>query len=114
MNHNELFSKAKWVMPGEDLTSAIFRSEFEVNSGEKTEITVCGLGYFILYINGKRVSDDELVPAYSDYIPRQRDKMDLEYPLNDVMDNRIYCLKYDISDYVTDGKNVIGLMLGGG
>ena len=114
MNHNEMFPNAKWVMPGEDLTSAIFRSEFDAKKSDKTEITVCGLGYFILYINGKRVSTDELVPAYSDYIPRQRDKMELEYPLNDVMDNRIYCLKYDISDYVTDGKNVIGLMLGGG
>ncbi len=115
MKHNEIFGNAQWVMPDEDLTSAIFRSTFIVDDiSTATNINICGLGYFILYINGKRVSDDEFVPAYSDYIPRKRENMNLEYPLSDVMDNRIYCLTYDISDYVTEGENVIGVMVGGG
>ena len=115
MTHNEIFGNAKWIMPCEDLTSAIFRGTFNIDNTETgTKINICGLGYFILYINGKRVSDDEFVPAYSDYIPRDREKMELAYPLTDKMDNRIYCMKYDISAYVNKGENVIGVLVGGG
>lgn len=113
MTHSEMFGKAKWIMPKEDMTSAIFRKEFNI-SKQNAKITVCGLGYFILYINGKRVSQEELVPAYSDYIPRNREIMELIYPLNDKMDNRIYCLEYDVSDYLNEGGNVLGIVLGGG
>lgn len=113
MTHSEIFGKAKWIMPKEDMSSAIFRKTFNLSSGA-AKITVCGLGYFILYINGRRVSSDELVPAYSDYIPRDREEMQLIYPLSDKQDNRIYCLEYDISDYVTSGENVLGVMLGAG
>ncbi len=115
MTHNEIFGNAKWIMPCEDLTSAIFRGTFNINdTAVPTKINICGLGYFILYINGKRVSDDEFVPAYSDYIPRDREKMKLEYPLSDKMDNRIYCLEYDVSSFVNKGVNVIGVLVGGG
>ncbi len=115
MTHKDIFGYAKWIMPKEDLTSAIFAGTFEINDTDtETRINICGLGYFTLYINGERVSDDEFVPAYSDYVPRNRENMKLEYPLNDVMDNRIYCLSYDISSFVCEGKNVIGVMVGGG
>lgn len=113
MTHSEVFKNAEWIMPKQDMSAAIFRKAFTL-SEPKAEITVCGLGYFILYINGQRVSADELVPAYSDYIPRDAEKMELSYPLNDKTDNRIYCLKYDISPYVNEGENVLGVMLGGG
>lgn len=115
MTHTDIFKSAKWIMPAQDLTSAIFRGTFNIDNKDcTTEINICGLGYFILYINGKRVSDDEFVPAYSDYIPRDRENMKLAYPLKDVMDNRIYCLNYNISSYVHEGENVIGVLLGGG
>ncbi len=114
MTHNELFGNAKWIMPKEDLTSAIFKNTFSVYKSSNTEITISGLGYFEFYINGVRVGDDYLVPAYSDYIPRDRKKMNLGYPISDTMDNRLYALKYDISSYVNEGENVIGVMVGGG
>lgn len=115
MKHFDIFKNAKWIMPKEDMTSAIFTGRFQVNDINcATSINICGLGYFHLYINGKRVSEDEFVPAYSDYIPRNREKMKLIYPLKDKMDNRIYCLNYDISSYVNEGENVIGVMVGAG
>ncbi len=113
MTHSEIFGKAKWIMPKEDMTSVLFRKTF-ISGGESTKITVCGLGYFIIYVNGRRVSADELVPAYSDYIPRDNEKMQLLYPLKDKQDNRIYCLEYDISSYVEPGENTVGFMLGAG
>lgn len=112
MTHKEMFSDARWLMPQKDMDAALFRSEFEAVKGEKAEITVSGLGFFILYINGKRVSNDEFVPAFSDY--HDRPDMALSYPLNDTFSHRIYCLKYDIADYLCDGKNVIGIIVGGG
>lgn len=112
MTHKEIFSNARWLMPKKDMDAALFRSVFTARKGEKAEITISGLGYFILYINGKRVGNDEFVPAYSDY--HDRPNMSLSYPLNDVWSHRIYCMKYDISNYLCDGENVIGIMLGGG
>ena len=112
MTHKEIFSDARWLMPQRDTDAALFRSVFEARKGEKAEITISGLGYFILYINGRRVGRDEFVPAVSDY--HDRPDMALSYPLNDEWSHRIYCLKYDVSDYLCDGENVIGIMVGGG
>ncbi len=112
MTHKEIFSDARWLSPKEDLEAAIFRAEFNNDKAQSAEITICGLGYFVLYINGERVSDDEFAPAYTDY--HDRADMWLNYPLNDVWSHRIYCMKYDITPFLKEGKNVIGVMVGGG
>lgn len=112
MTHKQIFSDARWLMPQRDMDAALFRSVFDARKGEKAEITISGLGYFILYINGIRVGNDEFVPAVSDY--HDRPNMSLSYPLNDEWSHRIYCLKYDITDCLCDGENIIGIMVGGG
>jgi alpha-L-rhamnosidase len=53
-------------------------------------------GYFELYINGKKVSDDVLSPAVSDYSKRN-----------------LY-VTYDVTDYLVPGKNAVALWLGRG
>ncbi len=112
MTHKEVFGDARWLCPKEDIDAAIFRAEFDINKAQSAEITVCGLGYFILYINGERVSDNEFAPAYTDY--HERTDMRLEYPLNDIRSHRINCLQYDITPFIKDGKNVIEALVGGG
>jgi len=112
MTHKEIFSDARWLMPQKDMDAALFRSTFDAKNGETAKITISGLGFFILYINGQRVGCDEFVPAFSDY--HDRPDMVLNYPLNDIWSHRIYCLEYDISKYLCDGENVIGIMVGGG
>lgn len=112
MTHKELFGNAQWLCMDKPCDAALFRSVFESKNANKAEIIICGLGYFKLYINGKRVGNDEFVPANSDY--HDRPDMTLEYPLSDEFSHRIYCMKYDIKDYLTDGENVIGVMVGGG
>lgn len=54
------------------------------------------LGYFELYVNGRKVSDDVLSPVVSDYSKRN-----------------IY-VTYEIADYLVPGKNVVALWLGRG
>ena len=112
MTHRELFSDARWLCPKGDADAALFRATFTNNKAQSAEITICGLGYFILYINGQRVSADEFAPAYTDY--HNRPDMVLSYPLNDIWSHRIHVMKYDISSFLQEGENVLGVMVGGG
>jgi alpha-L-rhamnosidase len=57
---------------------------------------VNALGYYELYVNGKKVDDYVLAPAVSDYSKRT-----------------VY-VTHDITDYLTPGKNSIALWLGRG
>ena len=113
MKHREVFGEARWLSPRSNLDAALFRSEIEIkNDFQKAELTVCGLGWFIFFINGKRVGSDEFVPAYSDY--HERPNMDLVYPLNDEQTHRIYVMKYDVTKYLHTGKNILAAAVGGG
>jgi alpha-L-rhamnosidase len=112
MTHYEVFGNAKWISTQESRDAALFRSEFDSQNTESAKITICGLGYFELYINGRRVGDDYYVPANSNY--HDRPNMTLVYPLHDKWSYRIYCVNYDITKYLVNGKNVIGVAVGGG
>ncbi|MBQ7543156.1 MAG: family 78 glycoside hydrolase catalytic domain [Clostridia bacterium] len=112
MTHRELFADARWITPPSPHDAALFRKSFHVRDADGARITICGLGYFILYINGKRVGNDEFVPPVSDY--HARPDMTLSYPLNDTQSHRIYVMRYDVSDYLRPGENVLGVAVGGG
>ncbi|MFA7674168.1 MAG: family 78 glycoside hydrolase catalytic domain [Clostridia bacterium] len=112
MYHKTLFKDALWIMPARDMDSALFRKDFTLTDKTQGRIVICGLGYFELFINGKKVGDDLFVPAYSDYEPR--DTADFRYPIYDQMDHRIYALEYDVTEYLQIGNNTIGIMLGSG
>jgi hypothetical protein len=66
------------------------------NTPATATIYVCALGYYELYVNGRKVGDDVLCPAVSDYGKRG-----------------LY-LTHDIAPYLVKGKNCIGLWLGRG
>ncbi len=111
MTSNQIFRNAEWIeCTGSD--SPIFRKSFTAVKGEKAEITICGLGFFKLFINGRKVSDDLLVPNATCY--SERDLHKLTFPLDDELSYRIYCMKYDITDYLTDGGNKLEVILGNG
>jgi alpha-L-rhamnosidase len=57
---------------------------------------VCGLGYYELYLNGKRVGDHVLDPGFTDY------------------DKRVLYVTYDVTDLLRQGANAIGVILGNG
>ena len=90
----------------------MFRKEFEVSGFGKAKISICGLGFFELYINGERVSEDKLTPVRSDY--EKRNFSNMLYPINDTFRYRIYYRDFNISDYLTEGRNTIGVVLGSG
>lgn len=62
----------------------------------QAEITVCGLGFYELYVNGKNVTKGPLAP----YISNPDD---------------VCCYdRYDLSGLLKKGKNAVGLILGNG
>jgi alpha-L-rhamnosidase len=75
---------------------------------------VTGLGYFELYLNGKKVSEDVLVPNFTEYGKRPG----LENNYISLPDNfreyRVMYLSYDIKDLLKKGENALGAILGNG
>ena len=112
MTQKEMFGDAKWVAPEESCTGPYIRGSFSAGSVKKAEITICGLGFFELYINGQRVSDDLLVPANSQY--ERRNLNDFNYPIHDELSYRTYCMRYDVTGCVLTGENTLGVALGCG
>ncbi|MBQ4244218.1 MAG: family 78 glycoside hydrolase catalytic domain [Clostridia bacterium] len=111
MTGTELFKGARFIdCPGS--LAPVFKKTFTAVKGEAASIVICGLGFFRLYINGRKVSGDLLVPNASNY--SERDLSRFEYPLVDKLSFRTYCMKYDISDYLEDGENVMTVLLGTG
>jgi hypothetical protein len=87
---------AKWITNG---TKKPFyaRKDFALPSKPKrATIKVCGLGQFHLFINGKKISDGVLDPAWTDY--------------NKLIDY----LEFDVTDALADGENVIAAEVGNG
>lgn len=112
MTHSEMFGSAKWVSADKSISSPLFRAEFSAKNVKNAEIYICGLGFFELYINGRRVSDDLLVPAFSQYCYRDLSAHYTER--QDKMSYRTYVCFYNLNDYLADGDNAIGVQLGNG
>ena len=74
-----------------------FRKNFIVDKvPAKAEITICGLGFYRLFINGTEMTKGHLAPYISN------------------PDEILYYDKYDLTQQVLLGKNTIGIILGNG
>ncbi|MFP4501802.1 MAG: family 78 glycoside hydrolase catalytic domain, partial [Candidatus Hydrogenedentota bacterium] len=77
--------------------SPVFRREFSIDKSVAQAIVhVSGLGYYELRLNGAKVGDRLLDPAFTRY------------------DKRCLYSTYDVTDVLSAGKNAFGLMLGHG
>jgi len=57
---------------------------------------VCGLGYYELYINGHKIGDEVLAPAFTRY------------------DARVFYQTHNVTNAIVQGENAIGVILGNG
>ena len=74
-----------------------FRNEIDAAKTIKSaRAYICGLGYYELYINGKKTGDHVLDPAPSNY------------------DKQAYYVSYDVTNQLQSGKNAVGIILGNG
>lgn len=80
-----------------DAPAVLLRREVTLDKrAVRATATICGLGYYELYINGKKAGDHVLDPAFTDYM------------------RRVFYVTYDVTGLVKSGKNAIGVMLGNG
>ncbi len=118
MTQKEIFGgAARWVTPGAGRPYPLLRKEFSLPPLRSAQITVTGLGNFILSLNGKRVGEDLFLPLYTDYEPCTR-MTDLPFsPVHvdrierEELNHRILCVREDITEYLRPGKNCIGIRL---
>ncbi len=80
---------------GSDI-SPVFRNSFDARKGDEIFVHVNSLGYHELYINGRKVGESVLSPAVSQ------------------LDKRSLTMTYDISEYLSTGKNDIAVWAGKG
>lgn len=77
--------------------SQIFRKQFSTKYNiRRARLFVCGLGYFELFINGSKVGNRFLDPAWTSY------------------EKRINYVVYDVKEQLYIGDNTIGISLGYG
>jgi len=77
--------------------SPLFRKEFSVDKKiSSARLFICGLGYYEAFLNGEKVGDHVLDPAWTNF------------------DQRSLYVTYDITQQLKKGTNAIGVMLGRG
>lgn len=75
----------------------LLRTAFEARKKLiRATATICGLGYYELYLNGRKVGDHVLDPGFTRF------------------DRRVLYETYDVTGMVKQGRNAVGVMLGGG
>ena len=79
------------------IAAPYLRRSFELDFvPDKAEISICGLGFYCLFINGREITKGYLAPYISN------------------PDDYCYYDNYDITELLQKGKNTIGIILGNG
>lgn len=87
----------KFTTIEEHIPAPLFRRTFTADrEAASAELIITGLGYYELFVNGKKITKGPLAPYRSN------------------IDDYIYYDSYDIASELLVGKNVIGIMLGNG
>jgi len=77
--------------------SPFFRRGFSLDKKvSKARVYICGPGYYELYLNGRKVGDHVLDPAFTRY------------------DRRVLYVTYDVTEGLLQGDNALGVVLGNG
>jgi alpha-L-rhamnosidase len=81
----------------EDDPAPLYRRSFRIDKPvRRARLYAAGLGYYELRLNGRTVSDRVLDPAWSSFA------------------KRVYYTTHDLTEQLTEGENVLGIMLGNG
>lgn len=132
LNQNEW--KAKWIgapwegeehfkrpdFPGQKFdefgpAAPLLRKSFNIEKKIKSAVAfVTGLGYFELYLNGKKVGDDVMVPNVTNYGKRPLLGQMLINVEDNFKDYKVMYLAYDVTSMLSEGENVVGAILGNG
>ncbi len=88
---------AQWIGSPDSVTAPYYRQSFNLDVlPKRATVHLASLGYYELFINGKKVCDEVLAPAVSNFA------------------KRTYYKTYDVARYLKEGKNNIGIWMGTG
>jgi alpha-L-rhamnosidase len=92
--------KGSWIDDGQNINfkpAPYFRKPFDVTKKIKRAFAyICGLGYYELSLNGKKIGDRMLDPGYTRF------------------DKTALYASYDVTHFLQEGKDAIGVILGNG
>lgn len=74
----------------------MFRKTFKIDSAAACKLTLTGLGFYELFVNGEKITKGLISPYVSN------------------PDHYVYYDEYDLLPHVKNGENVIGIILGNG
>lgn len=117
--------KAHWIgapWQGEEANKAdsvapMFRKAFNIKGKVKqAKVYITAMGFFELYANGQKVSEDHFVPGFTNFTRRKGlDEPSINIPISDhFRDYRILYLSYDVTALMQKGENALGVLLGNG
>jgi len=90
--HLSLFNSTSDVVP-----APLYRRAFTLDRGiRQATLRICGLGYYVAHINGRRVGENVLDPVFSQY------------------DRRVRYVTHDVTKLLCAGANAMGVTLGNG
>ena len=97
MNGNFIKASEKYCTLQNYVAAPLLRKSFTISSSViSARIAVCGLGFYILTVNGKDVTKGHIAPYVSN------------------PDDCCYYDEYDVTELIVTGENVIGIILGNG
>lgn len=93
-----MLEKAKWIYNPccNPQTAPVFKKTFTLGAFSTAKIAVCGVGFYVLLVNGERVSDELLTPPFTAY------------------DKKLLYQVYDLSDRLVVGENTVEITCGNG
>ncbi|XID94927.1 family 78 glycoside hydrolase catalytic domain [Paenibacillaceae bacterium WGS1546] len=110
--------QASWIEAPAELSAPLFRHAFRLPADGRAQtirhaaLYIASLGFYELYLNGRRVGDQVLSPVWSDCDDRSiRDTL---YPFDNQTQKRAYYMGFDVRHLLLRGDNAIGVMLGNG
>ena len=90
-------SSAEYSDFSRHIPAPCLRKSFSLSLPVKSaEMLICGLGFYRLFVNGREITKGYLAPYIS------------------APDDLLYYDRYDVSEYLTEGENIIGILLGNG
>lgn len=78
------------------VSAPFFRKKFTAHKTAKAEILIGAAGFYKLFLNGRDITKGELAPYISN------------------PDDIVYYDRYDVSNYINEGENVVAVLLGNG
>lgn len=107
------FENIKWIAPDKSIVSPIVSKEFHIKEvKEYAVLNICGLGFFEVYINGKKVSDELMSPVRTDYDNIKYS--DTKYSCCSKTRKSVKYLTYEVAKYLKQGTNKIEVWLANG